>query len=89
VNDPVRLYLDLAVVGVALFGAIAFILLDRPRLHVALLVLIALLWGIELTILLSGAQNAPRLYLRAHPAISVAAVLATLTILITRRRNRS
>jgi hypothetical protein len=89
VNDPVRLYLDLAVVGVALFGAVAFILLDRPRLHVALLVLIALLWGIELTILLSGAPNAPRLYLRAHPAISVAAVLATLTILITRRRNRS
>lgn len=88
-NDPVRLYLDLAVVGVALFGAIAFILLDRPRLHVALLVLIALLWGIELTILLSGAPNAPRLYVRAHPAISIAAVIASLTIVFTRRRNRS
>jgi hypothetical protein len=88
-NDPIRLYLDFTLVAVALFGVVAFILLDRPRMHVALLFFIALLWGIELTIVLSGSTNAPALYARAHPAISFATTVAAIAIVVTRRRNRS
>jgi len=87
VNDPVRLWLDATLVGVALAGVIAFILLDRPRLHVALLLLIALLWGVELTVVTSNSAGAPQLFARLHPTITVATTLAAVAIVLSRRRR--
>jgi hypothetical protein len=88
VNDPIRIWLDATLAGVALFGVVAFILLDRPRLHVALLFFIALLWGIELSILLSGTPDAAAIYLRLHPAISFATTLAAVAVVVSRRFGR-
>ena len=83
--DPVRVWLDATLVGVALFGVAAFILLDRPRLHIGLLFFIALLWGIELSILLSGSPSAGALYARMHPVTSFATTAAAIAIVVIRR----
>ncbi len=86
-NDPFRVWLDVTLVGVALLGVIAFILFDRPRLHVALFFFIALAWGIELSILLSHSLNAMPLYRQIHPLITIATTAAAISIVLTRPRE--
>jgi hypothetical protein len=85
VNEALRIPLDTVLVALALVGAIAFVLFDRPKLHVGLMLFVASVWGAELAIVVSHAPAAPALYERLHTPLSIATTIALLAIFVTRR----
>ncbi len=88
-NDAFRITLDIVLVALALLGAIAFVLFDRPRLHVGLMLFVASAWGAELAIVTSRDPAAPQIYTHWHTPLAALTTLALLIIFITRRRTRT
>jgi hypothetical protein len=80
---------DVVLVGVALIGVFLFIIFERPRLQIALMLLIALVWGVELTFISNGTRAA-RLVAFWHPIFAISTALAAVGIVFLRGvSNRS
>ena len=83
-NDPWHVGLDVVLVLVALIGVFLFIFFDRPRIQIALMLFIAIVWGIELTFIANG-PAAVGLLAFWHPIFAVSTACAAVAIFVLRR----